>query len=434
MHGYMKKSILYFVFLFTGFVLQAQTPAPIKLVDFVLTPDHADWNYVTKDNALIDVTVLKAGVPVHDVSVYYEAGPEMLPPDKKETILFKNGSGQIVLGTSAQPGFRQLKVKTIVDGKTYSSEIKVAYSPEKIAPTIPLPDDFTTFWEEAKAAAAKIPMDAIVTLLPEKCTGTVDVYLVNLQNARKGQRLYGYLCKPKAPGKYPVVLEPPGAGIKAISPNLAYAAQGFISLNIEIHGISPLLDNETYGGISTAFGDYYYNRLDDRDNYYYKTVYLGCVRAIDFLCSLPEFDGSNVIVTGGSQGGALTIVTAALDKRVTCLAAFYPALCDVTGYLHNRAGGWPHFLNAANQARVNDPAKLRTLSYYDVVNFARQLTVPGFYSWGYNDNTVPPTSVFAAVNSIKAPKTVVITPISGHWRFPESNDAAVQWIKQQMRK
>lgn len=411
-----------------------QTPAPLKLVDFVLTPDHANWNYAVNEKATITVTALKSGVPIPDVSIDFQAGPEMLTPDKKGNLVFKNGTGTIEPGTSAQPGFRQLTVKTTIDGHTYSSNIKIAFAPEKIVATVPMPDDFTAFWDAAKAEAAKVPMDAIVTLLPDKCTPAVDVFLVNLQNTQKGQRLYGYLCKPKAPGKYPVILEPPGAGIKAVSPGISYASQGFISLSIEIHGISPLLDNNTYTDISNAFGDYFYNHLDDRDAYYYKHVYLGCIRAIDFLCSLPEFDGSNVAVSGGSQGGALAIVTTALDKRVKCVASFYPALCDITGYLHGRAGGWPHMLNAVNQAKVNQPEKLRTISYYDVVNFARQITVPGFYSWGYNDTTVPPTSVFAAVNAVKAPKTILITQISGHWRFPESNEASIQWIKQQLGK
>ena len=277
-------------------------------------------------------------------------------------------------------------------------------------------------------------MDAKLLPLPQYSTGTVDVFLVNLQNYKKGQRLYGFLCKPKAIGKYPVLFNPPGAGIKSMVPSTSYAEQGFISLAIEIHGISPLLDNETYQNVSAAFGDYTQYRLDDPDTYYYKSVYLGCVRSIDYLCSLPEWDGKNVVVTGGSQGGALSIVTAALEKRVTCLAAFYPALADMTGYLHGRAGGWPHLLNSQNQMLNNTPAKLKTISYYDVVNFARQISVPGFYSWGYNDNTCPPTSVFAAVNSIKADKTISITPITGHWRFEETNQESVNWIKKQLIK
>ena len=409
-------------------------PAPIKLVDFILTPDHNDWNYKVNEIANVEVTVLKFGVPIQNVSVDYEIGPEMLPPDTKGTLLLKTGKEKIAIGTSKQPGFRRLTVRTLIDGKSYSGEIKLAFSPEKIEPTVQMPEDFDQFWINAKNDAAKVPMDAIVTRLPEQSTSTVDVYLVNLQNYKLGKRLYGYLCKPKTPGKYPVLFEPPGAGVKVISPAISYANLGFIVFNIEIHGLSPLMDAEMYKNISNAFGDYPFNKLDDKDNYYYKSVYMGCVRAIDFLCGLPEFDGKNVVVTGGSQGGALSIVTAGLDKRVTCLSAFYPALCDVTGYLHGRAGGWPHLFNQSNLRTTNSPDKIRTVGYYDVVNFAKNVKVPGFYSWGYNDNTVPPTSVFAAVNSIKATKTIVITPISGHWRFPETNQQSIDWIKRQLKK
>jgi cephalosporin-C deacetylase len=422
------------IVIFSLDIAAQNSPAPVKLIEFVLTPDSKDWNYETGQNAVVQVSVLKFGVPMKDATVSYETGPEMLPADKTGSLVLKTGIGKIEAGTSKQPGFRQLVVKTQYGGRTYSNMVKLAYSPARIEPTVPMPVDFMQFWENAKAEAAKIPMDAIITPLPQYSTGTVDVFLVNLQNYKRGQRLYGYLCKPKAAGKYPVLFTPPGAGVKSMLPYTDFAEQGYISLSIEIHGISPLLDNETYRNISNALGDYPLNKLDDYNNYYYKSVYLGCVRSIDFLCSLPEWDGKNVVVTGGSQGGALTIVTAALDKRVKCIAAFYPALCDMTGYLHGRAGGWPHLLNPRSQAVNNTPQKLKTISYYDVVNFAKQVNIPGFYSFGYNDNTCPPTSVLSALNSIKAQKTISITPISGHWRFEETNQESLDWIKQHLEK
>jgi cephalosporin-C deacetylase-like acetyl esterase len=46
--------------------------------------------------------------------------------------------------------------------------------------------------------------------------------------------------------------------------------------------------------------------MDNKDRYYYKRAYLGCVRANEFYNSLPQFDGQNLAVTGGSQGGALS--------------------------------------------------------------------------------------------------------------------------------
>ena len=86
--------------------------------------------------------------------------------------------------------------------------------------------------------------------------------------------------------------------------------------------------------ISTAFNTgangYLCQGLDSRDDYYMKHVYLGLVRAIDFLTSLPEWDGKNVAVQGGSQGGALSLVAAALDSRVTLCCANHPALAAPT--------------------------------------------------------------------------------------------------------
>ena len=166
--------------------------------------------------------------------------------------------------------------------------------------------------------------------------------------------------------------------------------------------------------------------LDDRDKYYYKRAYLGCVRAVDFISQLPEYDGENLITMGNSQGGALSIVTAALDSRVKGVVAFYPALCDQVGYLYNQAGGWPHTFN---NGKNNTPEKIKTVQYYDVVNFARYIKVPGFYSFGYNDSSTPPTSVFSALNMIKAPKEIFIAEETGHYSYPEQRNASWKWVR-----
>jgi cephalosporin-C deacetylase-like acetyl esterase len=151
------------------------------------------------------------------------------------------------------------------------------------------------------------------------------------------------------------------------------------------------------------------------------------IRAVDYLTSLPNWDGKTVVVIGGSQGGALSIITAALDSRVKALAAFHPALSDITGYIHGRVGGWPElFRGPAN--RTTD--KLETASYYDVVNFARRVKVPGIYSWGYNDETCMPTSTYAAYNSIAAPKTLTLQLATAHNIMAAQNERFTAWIQE----
>jgi cephalosporin-C deacetylase-like acetyl esterase len=210
---------------------------------------------------------------------------------------------------------------------------------------------------------------------------------------------------------------------------VATAERGVITLEIGIHGIPVTMDPGVYTDLyQGALYQYFTYNLDSRERYYYRRVYLGCVRANDFLTSLPQYDGTNLGVAGGSQGGALSIVTAALDSRVKYLAAFYPALSDVTGYLNGRAGGWPHLFDKVNLRHHNIKEKLETVKYYDVANFARLIKVPGFYSWGFNDETCPPTSMYASYNVINAPKELFLALETGHWTYPEQREKFNDWI------
>ena len=128
-------------------------------------------------------------------------------------------------------------------------------------------------------------------------------------------------------------------------------------------------------------------------------------------------------------------MTAALDARVTGLASTHPAFCDVSGSLHGRAGGWPQPFRPDPATGAPSPqaipAKIATASYYDTVNFARRLKVPGYYTWGYNDDTCPPTSTFAAYNVITAPKELGVTMELAHNYTAEQSDAITAWLLKQ---
>ncbi len=404
---------------------QSRPPHPIQVL---VSPDKPDWNYAIGEEAKFTVRVLQHQVPIKDVEVTYSVGLEKMPPTNKGELKLQNGLGEIK-GTLKQAGFLRCEVKVNVDGLEYRGLATAAYLPETIKPTQTLPDDFWDFWNKAKADAAKVPLDAKLILLPERCTEKVDVYQVNLQNFEVGARLYGILAKPKQEGKYPAVLSVPGAGIRPYAGIVDLAEKGIITLQIGIHGIPVTYETTLYDDLRAgALKDYQFFNMDDRDQYYYKRVYLGCVRAIDYLYSLPEFDGSTLAVWGGSQGGALSIVTAALDERVKSLVSLYPALCDLTGYLHGRAGGWPHMFNEWNAPFMAKEEKIKVSAYYDVVNFARFVKVPGFYTWGYNDETCPPTSYYAAYNQIKAPKELFVVQETGHWTFPEQQAKITEWL------
>ncbi|MDR1788997.1 MAG: acetylxylan esterase [Opitutaceae bacterium] len=415
--------------------------ARIAAPQVIVSPDRPGWTYAAGEPVKFTILVLADNQPLKNAVVSVKIGPEQQPAAIEKNIPLSTDAIVIDGGTLSQPGFLRCTASVTVAGRSYSGRATAAFSPEKILPTQDNPADFDAFWDAGKSELAAIPMDATRTLLPDQCTGDVNVYHVSFRvtggDARAQSRIYGILCEPKAPGKYPAVLRVPGAGVRTYLPaKTALAARGLITLEIGIHGIPVNLPQSFYDALRAgALSNYNSNQLDNRDAYYYRRVYLGCVRANDYLTSLPNWDGKNLLVTGGSQGGQLSIVTAGLDPRVTALAPIYPAYCDVTGYLHGRAGGWPHFFRpdpkTGKAAHSENPAKIATTAYYDAVNFARRVKAPGLYSWGYNDETCPPTSMFAAYNAVTAPKALNLALITGHNTLPEETAAVEDWLVRQ---
>lgn len=426
----MKNRLFLLLFFILSLCLQGISQPARQLVQVIVTPDKSDWTYEKGEQAQFQIMVLKNNVPLDGIDVKYRISPELMDAWEEKTVTLKKGVAIVKAKQFNDAGFLRCQASVEVDGKTYSSYSTAGFSPEQIKPTTTLPSDFEQFWDGAKADLAKIPINPVLTLMSERCTDKVDVYHVSIDNI-KG-KIYGILCKPKAEGKYPAILHVPGAGIRPYYGDVWSAEKGIISFQIGIHGIPVNLEQKVYDNLgSGALNGYQVSNMDDKDNYYYKRVYLGCVRAVDFIESLDCFNGQDIAVTGGSQGGALSIITAALDSRIDYLAAFYPALSDLTGYLHGRAGGWPHMFK---DNFTNKPQKIETSKYYDVVNFARFVKVPGWYSWGYNDNVCPPTSMYAAYNVIPGSKELHLFQETQHWTFPEQQELKNNWLFKKLLK
>lgn len=405
---------------------------------WVTVPDHADWLYNAGEKATIDVQFYKYGMP-RDGVVEYTVGDDMLAPDAKGTAVLRNGRTSISIGTRRTPGFRDLNLSFKADDATYTHHIKVGFSVDRIEPFTKEPSDFTEFWKKAIDQAEEFPLTYTREPAPEYCTDKIDCWLVKLM-INRSQCIYGYLFFPKnaKAGSCPVVLCPPGAGIKTIKDPLRhryYAENGCIRFETEIHGLDPRIPESTFSEISAAFNSsdngYLENGIEDRDRYYMKHVYISLIRSIDLLTSLPEWDGKNVVVQGGSQGGGLSIVAAGLDPRVTLCIVNHPALADMAGYSEKgRTGGYPHF------NRIDGfltPQVIRNLAYYDVVNFARHITAKVYMTWGYNDVTCPPTTSYAVWNVLKCPKESLITPINEHWTSDATELGHCKWMLKNLK-
>lgn len=313
---------------------------------------------------VFQIDVQKSNVNLQNVKISYEYGKETLAPVKKETLVLKDGSLRIHASTLTEPGFLRLKVQAEIDGRIWEEYCTAAFEPEKIRPTVEMPEDFEAFWQKALEENAQIPLEPKMELQPDRSTDKVDVYHVSFQSYRKGSRIYGWLAMPKAAGKYPAILRVPGAGVWKNGPDISNAEKGIIVLSIGIHGIPLTMDNSVYEILRTsALWSYWFYGID-----------------------------------------------------------------VLTGYLYNRAGGWPHIFRGADPLSPETIIKMKVTAYYDAVNFARNIRVPVFYTWGYNDLTCPPTSYYSAYNEIKAEKQVLVVPETGHWTYPEQRAALEQFV------
>ena len=405
---------------------------------WVTVPDHADWLYRAGEKARVEVQLYKYGIP-QDATVNYEIADDMLAADRKGEVIMKHGRAVIDMGTRNTPGFRDLRLSAVVDGKKYVHHVKVGFSVDEIRPFTREPADFIDFWNRNIENMRAVPLSYTKEKAEEYCTDKIDCYLLKIRLNKQNQSVYAYLFYPKnaQKGSCPVVLCPPGAGIKTIKEPLRhkyYAEHGFIRMEIEIHGLDPRLPKETFDDITKAFNGrengYLYNGLQDPDRYYMKRVYLSLIRCLDLLTALPEWDGRNLIVQGGSQGGALAIVAAGLDRRVTQCIVNHPALSDMAAYSAGRTGGYPHFNKVDGMFTDRN---MRTMAYYDVVNFARHVTADVYMTWGYNDNTCPPTTSYAVWNTFTCPKEALITPINEHWTSDDTEYRQMEWVLKKLR-
>lgn len=402
-----------------------------------VTPDRPDWTYPAGAKATMRVHLKLDPYPAEGVRIRYRLGPDMREGAERSAVVPKDG---LVLPVSAQdaPGFVRAIVKAEVGGKETSAIATVGFAPEAIRATQQDAADFERFWDTQKAQLAQVAPDYRVTPAPALSSAKVEAFHVSMQNVGNGAattRIYGVLCVPRGAGPFPAVLHVPGAGVRGYKGAPELAEQGMITLQIGIHGIPVDQSEELYEALRKgALADYPRYELDNRERYYYRRVYLGALRANDFLTSHPKWNGRSLMVVGGSQGGQLAIVTAALDRRVTALAAHYPAYSDVSGYARGGTGGWPGLFKPnidgtpADQPASGQAAKLETTRYYDTVNFARRLKVPGFYAMGYNDQVTPPTSVAAAFNAIGAPKQIVVAPLQAHFTSDEQLARRNAWL------
>lgn len=352
-----------------------------------------------------------------------------------------------ISGTLHEPGFLRCKVQYVTRTHTYTGMAAAGFEPEKIKAVTRMPPDFDKFWHDGMQELEKIPLDPILTPLPEHSSASQNAFKISFANI-DDTRIYGYLNiptkeadwvhEPKIPGNplvlkkklYPALVSVPGAGVG--SPKNPIISDKMITLFMSVHDHDLGLPNEVYEALEKGrLKGHYYQGAPDKYRYYFRRAILGVNRAINYLATRPEFDGKHLVFSGGSQGGFFALMMAGLNNNITGAVAMVPGFGDQAGYLAGRMPGSPKLVLAAPESEKEEWLKMS--AYYDTVNFAKKIKCPTLVYVGFIDPACPPGSVYAAFNEIKSPKRIINGILMGHGgRTPELLKFKEKWVEEQL--
>lgn len=153
----------------------------------------------------------------------------------------------------------------------------------------------------------------------------------------------------------------------------------------------------------------------DPKKYYYKRVFIDGVKAVELVKSLPEIDNKKIILTGGSQGGGITIAVGSLVKDVAAIMPDVPFLCHYkTATEITDSDPYAEISRFLKIHRDKIDLVFNTLSYFDCVNFAVRGKAPALFSVGLMDTICPPRTVFAAYNYYAGKKDIKVYEYNNH--------------------
>ena len=329
----------------------------------------------------------------YNQSLYHEDIGVFTPP-------FGSLSKELTLDNSKfTPGFYYVSmvISTNHFNQTFTSVFAV--EPEKLSSTAYRPNDFSSFWENAKRELVNINPQYQITRRGDLSTIGIDVFMVEFQSLGNA-KIRGWLSVPKGRGKFPIIYKLPSY----TTPAKPETKGSFAVFSLDARGIGNSADAQHLN-----YDNYLTTGLYNKQKYIYRDVFMDCLRGLDFIFSQTDIklDLNKVIVKGEGQGAALAAVVAALDSRkVKGLIMERPVLLDLRTVFAlgetQTVMPWP--VNAYKNYLKNSKMPLdnffRIWDYFDALNFATQVKCPILMGAALKGVSSPPQSVYNFYNQI----------------------------------
>lgn len=281
--------------------------------------------------------------------------------------------------------------------------------------------DFRSFWDGTLDELKKVPLEYRLEPYSYPAKG-VKVYNIRYKGFNHAE-IEGWLVVPDRAGPHPGLVLFHGynwAFDGKLHDTVNMALHGYACLQILVRGQQGLSVDNVVSTHGNPAGWLTKGILNPND-YYYKAVYMDAVRGVEILASLDFTDEKRIGLMGGSQGGGLTIATAALSDIPVVAVCDFPFLANFERAIDIAPTG-PYseineFFRRYSDSRIEEQAR-RTLSYFDVMNHAPDVNCFTFMTIGLVDQTTPPSTVFAVFNHLACEKKSSIWRYFGHENIP----------------
>lgn len=290
------------------------------------------------------------------------------------------------------------------------------------------PPDFEEFWQTTLDETRQYDLDARFEAYDKvNFLRTVQVFDVTF-NGYHGQPIRGWLILPitDASGpqtRFPCVVEFIGYGGGRSFPVawLEIANAGYAHFIMDTRGqgsawspgVTPDLEPRGFPPQTPGFRT---RGLPDRNLYYHRRLFTDAVRAVEAARCHPRINPDQVIVSGGSQGGGVSLAVAGLEPHIYACLADVPSMCNIRRGIgiagENTTSSEIVAYLRTHRSQIQNV--LHTLDYFDGVNFAARAHAPALFSVGLMDPNCPPSTVFAAYNHYAGPKEIRVYEYNYH--------------------